>query len=195
MGGRPAEKRFSILPFQLGLFVSLAQPCYEVGRQRRGLCSMSMLQADVFGWTERKTMKPIFFENVAIEAVECALPSTIVTSAEIESQLAGTMERDRNQARAHRRADSGIRERRFWDADQQASDVATLAAEKVLAKCRYSPGGDRLFDQHLGLQGLHRTFRGQPGARQPRDWPTTASTTTWAMPVWDSSTPWVQCGH
>jgi 3-oxoacyl-[acyl-carrier-protein] synthase-3 len=29
---------------------------------------------------------------------------------------------------------TGIRERRFWDADQQASDVATLAAEKVLER-------------------------------------------------------------
>ena len=38
---------------------------------------------------------------------------------------------------------------------------------------RYSPGCHRLFDQHLGLQGLHRTFRGQPGARQTSGWPTT----------------------
>jgi 3-oxoacyl-[acyl-carrier-protein] synthase-3 len=29
---------------------------------------------------------------------------------------------------------TGIRERRFWDADQQASDAATLAAQKVLDK-------------------------------------------------------------
>ena len=78
-------------------------------------------------------MKPIFFENVAIEAVECALPSTIVTSAEIESQLAGTMERIGIKPGLIEGL-SGIRERRFWDADQQASDVATLAAEKVLAK-------------------------------------------------------------
>jgi 3-oxoacyl-[acyl-carrier-protein] synthase-3 len=31
---------------------------------------------------------------------------------------------------------TGIRERRFWDANQQASDVATLAAEKLLERSR-----------------------------------------------------------
>ena len=77
-------------------------------------------------------MKPIFFNNVAIEAVECALPSTVITSAEIEAQLAGTMERMGIKPGLIEGL-TGIRERRFWDADQQASDVATLAAEKVLA--------------------------------------------------------------
>jgi 3-oxoacyl-[acyl-carrier-protein] synthase-3 len=76
-------------------------------------------------------MQPMFFKNVAIEAVECVLPTTVITSAEIESQLADTM------ARAGIKPGlieglTGIRERRFWGADQQASDVATLAAEKVL---------------------------------------------------------------
>ena len=94
---------------------------------------MPLLNVDGFGWIERKRMKPIFFKNVAIEAVACELPSTIVTSAEIEFQLAGTMERMGIKPGLIEGL-TGIRERRFWDADQQASDVATLAAENVLAK-------------------------------------------------------------
>ena len=76
-------------------------------------------------------MKPIFFKNVAIEAVECVLPSTVVTSADIESRLADTMGRLKIKPGLIEGL-TGIRERRFWNADQQASDVATLAAEKVL---------------------------------------------------------------
>ncbi len=77
-------------------------------------------------------MKPMFFKNVAIEAVACALPTTIITSADIESQLADTMARMGIKPGLIEGL-TGIRERRFWDAGQQASDVATLAAERVLA--------------------------------------------------------------
>jgi len=78
-------------------------------------------------------MKPIFFNNVAIEAVACALPTTIITSADIESRLSATLERMGIKPGIIEGL-SGIRERRFWAAEQQASDVATLAAENVLAK-------------------------------------------------------------
>jgi 3-oxoacyl-[acyl-carrier-protein] synthase III len=76
-------------------------------------------------------MKPMFFKNVAIEAVACALPTTIITSAEIESQLSATLDRIGIKPGIIEGL-SGIRERRFWDIGQQASDVATLAAEKAL---------------------------------------------------------------
>ena len=78
-------------------------------------------------------MKPMFFNNVAIEAVACVLPSTVVTSADIESQLSATLGRMGIKPGLIEGL-TGIRERRFWDGDQQASDVATLAAEKVLEK-------------------------------------------------------------
>ena len=78
-------------------------------------------------------MKPMFFKNVAIEAVECVLPSTVITSADIESQLADTLARMGIKPGLLEGL-TGIRERRFWDTHQQASDVATLAAEKVLEK-------------------------------------------------------------
>lgn len=78
-------------------------------------------------------MKPMFFTNVAIEAVECVVPSTVITSADIESQLSATMARMGIKPGLIEGL-TGIRERRFWNADQQASDVATLAAEKVLEK-------------------------------------------------------------
>lgn len=78
-------------------------------------------------------MKPMFFNNVAIEAVEIVLPVTVVTSADIEAQLADTMGRMGIKPGLIVGL-TGIHERRFWDADQTASDVATLAAERVLAK-------------------------------------------------------------
>ncbi len=78
-------------------------------------------------------MKPIFFNNVAIEAVACVLPLTVVTTDDIESQLVEPMSRFGLKPGLLQGL-TGIRERRFWDADQQASDVATLAAEKVLEK-------------------------------------------------------------
>lgn len=76
-------------------------------------------------------MKPIFFHRVAIEAVAYVLPATVVTSREIESQLSATLSRIGIKPGLIEGL-TGIRERRFWDADQKASDVATLAAEKVL---------------------------------------------------------------
>ena len=78
-------------------------------------------------------MKPMYFSDVAIEAVEIVLPKTVVTSADIETQLAGTLGRMGIKPGLIVGL-TGIRERRFWDAGQQASDVATQAAEKVLAK-------------------------------------------------------------
>jgi hypothetical protein len=105
------------------------QPWYGVtGKRPDGL----HLPADS-NCFEREIMKPLFFNHVAIEAVECVLPPTVITSAEIESQISAPMQRMGIKPGLIEGL-SGIRERRFWDADQQASDVATLAAEKVLEK-------------------------------------------------------------
>ncbi len=76
-------------------------------------------------------MKTMFFKNVAIEAVACVLPSTVITSADIEAQLADALARLGFKPGLIEGL-TGIRERRFWDGGQQPSDVATLAAEKVL---------------------------------------------------------------
>jgi acyl-CoA:acyl-CoA alkyltransferase len=80
-------------------------------------------------------MKPLIFSNVAIEAVACELPKTIISSADIELQLSATLERIGIKPGIIEGL-TGIRERRFWDIEQQASDVATLAAEKVLKQTR-----------------------------------------------------------
>jgi 3-oxoacyl-[acyl-carrier-protein] synthase III len=105
------------------------QPWYGVtGKRPDGL----HLPADS-NCFEREIMKPLFFNHVAIEAVECVLPPTVITSAEIESQISAPMERMGIKPGLIEGL-TGIRERRFWDADQQASDVATLAAEMVLEK-------------------------------------------------------------
>ncbi len=81
---------------------------------------------------ERTTMKPMYFANVAIEAVAYVLPTTVITSAQIERQIAVALARMKMKPGVIEGL-TGIRERRFWDAGQQASDVATMAAEKVLA--------------------------------------------------------------
>jgi len=80
-------------------------------------------------------MNPLIFSNVAIEAVACELPKTIISSADIELQLSATLERIGIKPGIIEGL-TGIRERRFWDIEQQASDVATLAAEKVLKQTR-----------------------------------------------------------
>lgn len=80
-------------------------------------------------------MKPLFFRQVAIEAVACELPSTVITSADIESQLSDTMARMGIKPGLIEGL-TGIRERRFGKTDQPASDLATRAAEKVLAQTK-----------------------------------------------------------
>lgn len=82
-------------------------------------------------------MTPLFFNNVAIEAVEYVLPETVVLSSEIESRLSAVLSRAGMKPGVLQGL-TGIRERRFWHPDQQASDVATLAAEKVLSKAGIS---------------------------------------------------------
>ncbi|MDL2320938.1 3-oxoacyl-ACP synthase III [Desulfosarcina sp. OttesenSCG-928-B08] len=78
-------------------------------------------------------MNSLFFSDVAIEAVSYVLPETVVTSSEIESRLSGLLARS-GMKPGILQGLTGIRERRFWRPDQEASDVATLAAEKVLAE-------------------------------------------------------------
>ncbi|MDL2269700.1 3-oxoacyl-ACP synthase III [Desulfosarcina sp. OttesenSCG-928-A07] len=78
-------------------------------------------------------MIPLFFNDVAIEAVEYVLPETVVTSSEIESRLVNVLSKA-GMKPGILQGLTGIRERRFWNPDQQASDVATLAAEKVLSR-------------------------------------------------------------
>jgi hypothetical protein len=112
------------------------QPWYGVtGKRPDGL----HLPADS-NCFEREIMKPMFFNNVAIEAVacECCRRPIITSTAEIESQLSAPLQRIGIKPGLIEGL-SGIRERRFWNTDQQASDVATLAAENVLEPKPASP--------------------------------------------------------
>jgi acyl-CoA:acyl-CoA alkyltransferase len=76
--------------------------------------------------------------QVVINAVAYELPADIITSADIEAQLAPTMERLQIGAGLLVGL-TGIRERRFWPPGTMPSDVATRAARKVIAKSGIDP--------------------------------------------------------
>lgn len=76
--------------------------------------------------------------QVAINAVAYELPEEIITSAEIEAQLAPTMERLQIGAGLLEGL-TGIRERRFWPRGTMPSEAATQAARKVIAKSGIDP--------------------------------------------------------
>jgi 3-oxoacyl-[acyl-carrier-protein] synthase-3 len=75
---------------------------------------------------------PLLTEHVAIEALSFVLPPHRITSADIEQQLSGTLER-LGVPPGRLEALTGIQERRFWDPATMPSDVATMAAEKAIA--------------------------------------------------------------
>ncbi len=80
----------------------------------------------------------MLFENVAIESLAYELAPHRITSDWLEDQLGETMQR-LGLPRGRLEALSGIRERRFWDADTRPSAVATLAARKAIAKAEIDP--------------------------------------------------------
>ncbi len=69
--------------------------------------------------------------NVTIEAVAYALAPYKITSEHLEDQISDTMER-LGFPKGQLERLTGIRERRFWDADLMPSEIATMAARKVL---------------------------------------------------------------
>ena len=69
--------------------------------------------------------------NTVIEAVAYELPPHRITSESIEQQIAGTLNRLAIPLGNLERL-TGIQERRFWDPGVMPSDVATLAARKVM---------------------------------------------------------------
>lgn len=75
---------------------------------------------------------------VALHAVAYELPDEIVASADIEAQLAPTLERLQIGAGILEGL-TGIRERRFWPAGTMPSEVATKAARKVIARSGIDP--------------------------------------------------------
>jgi 3-oxoacyl-[acyl-carrier-protein] synthase-3 len=80
----------------------------------------------------------MLFKNVAIEALAYELPPHRVSSAALEDQIAPTMERLGVKPGRIEEL-SGIRERRFWDAGTQPSEVATLAGRKVIEQAGIDP--------------------------------------------------------
>lgn len=89
-----------------------------------------------------KVMKGFFskmlFKNVAIEAIAYELPPHIIKSSDLENHLTQASNRSK-MLPGFIEGLTGIVERRFWDPGTQPSDVATLAARKVISKAGIDP--------------------------------------------------------
>src|SRR5258708_10002492 len=72
------------------------------------------------------------YHHVCVEAIGYNLPPQVVTSAEIEAQLAPIYERFHLPA-GRLELMTGIRERRFWDRGVLPGAISALTAERVLA--------------------------------------------------------------
>lgn len=79
------------------------------------------------------------FENVMIESVAYELATETITSADIEEQISGTLERI-GVGRGMLETVSGVTERRFWKPGTQPSEVATIAAHKAIEIAGIDPG-------------------------------------------------------
>ena len=77
------------------------------------------------------------FQNVAIESIDYVLPETVITSEDIESELASVYARLKL-PKGRLELMTGIKERRFWDVDFKASQASFLAGDRVLKKSSFS---------------------------------------------------------
>lgn len=77
------------------------------------------------------------FQNVAIESLDYVLPDTVITSEDLESELDSVYERLKL-PKGRLELMTGIKERRFWDADFKASQASFLAGDKVLKKSQFN---------------------------------------------------------
>ncbi len=76
------------------------------------------------------------YRRVCIEAVAHHVPRTVVTTADLEAELAPVYSRMGIKP-GFLETVTGIRARRFWDPGVQPSQVATVAAQKVLVRTRF----------------------------------------------------------
>src|SRR3990172_7149019 len=78
------------------------------------------------------------YEHVCLEAFGYALPDTVVTSAQIERELAPVYERfGVHEGRLEMM--SGIRERRFWDEGTLPSEASTRAGRRAMGAAGVAP--------------------------------------------------------
>ena len=78
------------------------------------------------------------YQRVFIEAVTYELPTTVVTTASLETML-GPIYPRMGLSKGFLEAITGVRARRFWDRGTRPSQVATRAAERVLADNPHIP--------------------------------------------------------
>jgi acyl-CoA:acyl-CoA alkyltransferase len=81
----------------------------------------------------------MLLENVVIETIAYELPPNRVTSAELEEQIAPTMDR-LGVPRGRLEELSGIRERRFWDPGTAPSAAGIRAARAAMDQAGIDPG-------------------------------------------------------
>src|SRR5262245_43482735 len=78
------------------------------------------------------------YQNVCIESLGYALPSEIVSSAEIEQQLQPLYQRLRL-PEGRLELISGVRERRFWNRDTLPSDMSIVSGRRALEAAGLHP--------------------------------------------------------
>jgi len=76
--------------------------------------------------------------NVVIEAIAYELPPHIITSLSLEEQISTTLQKFGIQLGNLERL-TGISERRFWDTGTAPSEVATIAAKRVIEESGIDP--------------------------------------------------------
>ena len=86
----------------------------------------------------------MLFQNTCIESLAVALPSEVLTSAEIETRLRPLYERLKL-PEGRLELMTGIRERRVWPAGTRPSDASAAAGRAVLAKSALRPEQVELF--------------------------------------------------
>jgi hypothetical protein len=135
----------------------------------------------------------MLFQHVSIASLAHIDAPHSLTSAEINARLKPTL--DRLGIKTDVLGDiAGIHARRLWDEGTEASDAATLAAEKALADA----GMDR---EKIGLlvnTSVSRDFLEPSTASIVAATSTcrsTARTSTSPMPAWPSSTAWTSPPH
>jgi len=80
----------------------------------------------------------MLFENVSIKSFAYHLPEKIITSSEIEDQIAPIYEKLK-MATGRLELMTGIRERRFWEPGTPPSSIASIAGALALKKSNTSP--------------------------------------------------------
>ena len=107
------------------------------------------------------------YRHVCLEGFGYALPPCVVTSAQLERELAPVYERF-NLHEGRLELMTGIKERRFWEVGTLPSDADTLAGARRPGTGAHQPRSDRVPAPHGRLARFSRTRHRLRRASQAR---------------------------